>query len=61
MSPREPVSTSIWPPLFWMMRYEMASAPLKHAVFVAPQSTTVIEFDVNEVGDWFFYNQLLTV
>ena len=34
-------------------------APFKHTVNVAPMSTTVIEFDANEVGDWFFHCHLL--
>jgi len=34
-------------------------APLKHTVDVAPMSTTVIEFEANEVGDWFFHCHLL--
>ena len=34
-------------------------APLKHTVDVAPMSTTVIEFDANEFGDWFFHCHLL--
>lgn len=34
-------------------------APLKHTVDVAPLSTTVIEFDANEFGDWFFHCHLL--
>jgi len=34
-------------------------APLKHTVDVAPMSTTVIEFDANETGDWFFHCHLL--
>lgn len=34
-------------------------APLKHTVDVEPMSTTVIEFDANEVGDWFFHCHLL--
>jgi CopA family copper-resistance protein len=34
-------------------------APLKHTVDVAPMSSTVIEFDANEVGDWFFHCHLL--
>lgn len=34
-------------------------APLKHTVDVAPMSTTVIEFDASEVGDWFFHCHLL--
>jgi hypothetical protein len=35
------------------------NAPLKHTVDVAPMSTTVIEFDANEFGDWFFHCHLL--
>jgi FtsP/CotA-like multicopper oxidase with cupredoxin domain len=34
-------------------------SPLKHTVNVAPMSTTVIEFDANEVGDWFFHCHIL--
>lgn len=34
-------------------------SPLKHTVDVAPMSTTVIEFNANEVGDWFFHCHLL--
>ncbi|MDW7772244.1 MAG: multicopper oxidase domain-containing protein [Desulfobulbaceae bacterium] len=34
-------------------------APLKHTVDVAPMSTTIIEFDANEVGDWFFHCHFL--
>lgn len=34
-------------------------APLKHTVDVAPMSTTVLEFDANEFGDWFFHCHLL--
>ena len=34
-------------------------APLKHTMDVAPMSTTVIEFDANEFGDWFFHCHLL--
>ena len=34
-------------------------APLKHTVDVAPMATTVIEFEANEVGDWFFHCHLL--
>jgi len=34
-------------------------APLKHTVDVAPMSTTVIEFEASEVGDWFFHCHLL--
>ncbi|HHO48239.1 MAG TPA: copper oxidase [Desulfobacteraceae bacterium] len=34
-------------------------APLKHTVDVAPMSTTVIEFNAVEPGDWFFHCHLL--
>jgi hypothetical protein len=34
-------------------------SPLKHTVDVAPMTTTVIEFDANEIGDWFFHCHLL--
>ncbi|BDS05441.1 hypothetical protein NT6N_04810 [Oceaniferula spumae] len=34
-------------------------SPLKHTVNVAPMTTTVIEFEANEVGDWFFHCHLL--
>jgi hypothetical protein len=34
-------------------------APLKHTVDVAPMSTTVIEFDAGEFGDWLFHCHLL--
>ena len=34
-------------------------SPLKHTVDVEPMSTTVIEFDANEKGDWFFHCHLL--
>lgn len=34
-------------------------SPLKHTVDVAPMSTTVIEFDANELGDWFFHCHVL--
>ncbi len=34
-------------------------APLKHTVDVAPMSTTVIEFEADEFGDWFFHCHLL--
>ena len=34
-------------------------SPLKHTVDVAPMSTTVIEFEANEFGDWFFHCHLL--
>lgn len=30
-------------------------APLKHTVDVTPMGTTVIEFDANDAGDWFFH------
>ena len=34
-------------------------SPLKHTVDVEPMNTTVIEFEANEVGDWFFHCHLL--
>lgn len=34
-------------------------SPLKHTVDVAPMTTTVIEFDASEKGDWFFHCHLL--
>jgi hypothetical protein len=34
-------------------------SPLKHTVDVEPMSTTVIEFNANELGDWFFHCHLL--
>ncbi len=34
-------------------------APLKHTVDVSPMSTTVIEFDADETGDWFFHCHIL--
>jgi len=34
-------------------------APLKHTLDVAPMATTVIEFDADEFGDWFFHCHLL--
>jgi hypothetical protein len=34
-------------------------SPLKHTVSVPPMTTTVIEFEADEVGDWFFHCHLL--
>jgi hypothetical protein len=34
-------------------------SPLKHTVNVEPMTTTVIEFEANEFGDWFFHCHLL--
>ena len=34
-------------------------SPLKHTVNVAPMQKTVIEFDANEYGDWFFHCHVL--
>jgi len=34
-------------------------SPLKHTVDVEPMATTVIEFQANEFGDWFFHCHLL--
>lgn len=36
-----------------------AHSPLKHTVNVAPMQKTVIEFDANEYGDWFFHCHVL--
>jgi len=44
---------------FRVVNGQRAYSPLKHTVDVAPMSTTVIEFDANEVGDWFFHCHLL--
>lgn len=44
---------------FRVMNGQGDYAPLKHTVDVAPMSTTVIEFDANEFGDWFFHCHLL--
>ncbi|MEO8350592.1 MAG: multicopper oxidase domain-containing protein [Chthoniobacteraceae bacterium] len=35
------------------------TSPLKHTVDVPPMQTTVIEFQADEVGDWFFHCHLL--
>lgn len=34
-------------------------SPLKHTVDVEPMTTTIIEFNANEKGDWFFHCHLL--
>jgi len=34
-------------------------SPLKHTVNVAPNDTTIIEFDANEEKDWFFHCHIL--
>ncbi|MBW1983012.1 MAG: multicopper oxidase domain-containing protein, partial [Deltaproteobacteria bacterium] len=44
---------------FRVINGQGAYAPLKHTVNVAPMSTTVIEFNANEFGDWFFHCHLL--
>jgi CopA family copper-resistance protein len=44
---------------FRVMNSQGDYSPLKHTVDVAPMSTTVIEFDANEFGDWFFHCHLL--
>ncbi len=36
-----------------------AYSPLKHTVDVEPMSTTVIEFEAEEFGDWFFHCHVL--
>ena len=45
--------------LFRVINGQGNQAPLKHTVNVAPMSTTVIEFDAQEPGDWFFHCHLL--
>jgi FtsP/CotA-like multicopper oxidase with cupredoxin domain len=44
---------------FRVINGQGAFAPLKHTVDVAPMTTTIIEFNTNEVGDWFFHCHLL--
>jgi CopA family copper-resistance protein len=44
---------------FRVVNGQGAHAPLKHTVDVEPMSTTVIEFEANEFGDWFFHCHLL--
>ncbi len=44
---------------FRVLNGKGAFSPLKHTVDVAPMSTTVIEFNANEFGDWFFHCHLL--
>ncbi|MFP4317296.1 MAG: multicopper oxidase domain-containing protein [Desulfovibrionales bacterium] len=44
---------------FRVLNGQGAHAPLKHTVDVAPMSTTVIEFDASERGDWFFHCHIL--
>jgi len=44
---------------FRMVNGQGDRAPLKHTVIVPPMETTVIEFEANEVGDWFFHCHLL--
>ncbi len=44
---------------FRVVNSEGEYSPLKHTVDVAPMSTTVIEFDADEFGDWFFHCHLL--
>ena len=44
---------------FRVVNGQGARSPLKHTVDVAPMSTTVIEFDAVEPGDWFFHCHLL--
>ncbi|MEO6567927.1 MAG: multicopper oxidase domain-containing protein [Opitutaceae bacterium] len=44
---------------FRVMNGQGDFSPSKHTVDVAPMSTTVIEFDANEKGDWFFHCHLL--
>ncbi|RYD27452.1 MAG: hypothetical protein EOP87_21150 [Verrucomicrobiaceae bacterium] len=44
---------------FRVLNGQGARSPLKHTVDVQPMSTTVIEFEANELGDWFFHCHLL--
>ncbi|MEO6752977.1 MAG: multicopper oxidase domain-containing protein [Opitutus sp.] len=44
---------------FRVMNGQGDFSPLKHTVDVAPMSTTVIEFDAKEKGDWFFHCHIL--
>lgn len=44
---------------FRVINGQGARSPLKHTVDVEPMSTTVIEFEANEMGDWFFHCHLL--
>ncbi|MEZ5413664.1 MAG: multicopper oxidase domain-containing protein [Opitutaceae bacterium] len=44
---------------FRVLNGQGAYSPLKHTVDVEPMRTTVIEFDANEKGDWFFHCHLL--
>lgn len=44
---------------FRMINKQGEYSPLKHTVDVTPMSTTVIEFDANEFGEWFFHCHLL--
>jgi FtsP/CotA-like multicopper oxidase with cupredoxin domain len=44
---------------FRVINGQGARSPLKHTVDVEPMSTTVVEFEANEFGDWFFHCHLL--
>ncbi|SFU41678.1 hypothetical protein SAMN05216480_1031, partial [Pustulibacterium marinum] len=44
---------------FRVLNKNGAYSPLKHTVDVAPMQKVVIEFDANEVGDWFFHCHIL--
>ncbi|MBU1345049.1 MAG: multicopper oxidase domain-containing protein, partial [Proteobacteria bacterium] len=44
---------------FRVINEQQDHSPLKHTVDVAPMSTTIIEFNANEFGDWFFHCHLL--
>ncbi|GAA5483952.1 multicopper oxidase domain-containing protein [Haloferula sargassicola] len=44
---------------FRVLNGQGARSPLKHTVNVPPMTTTVIEFEANEFGDWFFHCHLL--
>jgi len=44
---------------FRVLNAQNEYSPLKHTVDVAPMTTTVIEFEAEQVGDWFFHCHLL--
>lgn len=44
---------------FRVMNGQGDFSPLKHTVDVAPMSTTVIEFNATDKGDWFFHCHIL--
>lgn len=44
---------------FRVLNAQGEHSPLKHTVDIAPMSTTVIEFDADAEGDWFFHCHIL--